>query len=150
MGPAQLQFAVEGQLTRLEPTLATHYVRGCAGFTGLPAARRRPVIEGLSRTLRDALGERWSEWGTEQVTVNLLTANSPGVVLLAPPEYSTYEARLLSTRARFVHFMGSHRFQGTAYRRLATEVIAALRAETRSRCSATGRRRFPGWTRPGR
>ena len=124
-----LQFAAESRLDCLQPDVASHYVRGCAGFTGLPPAPRLELVEEVSRRMRAALKDRWSEWGTEQVTTNLLTANSPGLTLLRPPVYATHEGRGVSDSVRFVHFMGTHRFSGPLYRRLTERVIDALMVE---------------------
>ncbi len=121
-----LQHAAESQLDTISSDLASNYFRGCSGFTGLPPMDRKAIIEGFSRRMAELMGKRWSEWGTEQVTVNVLTANSPGLAILAPPIYSTYEARPLPAEAKFVHFMGTHRFADGIYRRLATQAIRAL------------------------
>ena len=121
-----LQFAVESRLDCLPADIARLYVRGCSGFTGLPPAPRLALIEDISRRLGAVMGDRWSEWGTEQVTTNLLTANAPGVTLLPPPIYSTHAGKPPPPQARFVHFMGTHRFTGGTYRRRAAAAIHAM------------------------
>ena len=130
-----LQFAAESRLECLYPDIASNYVRGCSGFTGLPSALRLGLVEEISRRMRAVMGERWSEWGTEQVTTNLLTANTPGLTLLAPPTYATHEGCALPVSTRFVHFMGTDRFNGPAYRRLTARVVEDLRASPVSRAA---------------
>jgi hypothetical protein len=120
------QIAAEAQLDKLDPAMAANYVRGCSAFTGLPPGDRRSNVEAISRRMRELMGERWSEWGSEQVTSNLLTASSPGAVLLAPPKYATHEGRALAPDTRFAHFLGTYRFSSNVYRRLGAAAMAAL------------------------
>ncbi len=136
-----LQHAAESRLDFVGPEFATHYIRGCAGFTGLPPLERRALIGAFSRRMTELMGARWCEWGTEQVTVNVLTANSPDLIVLRPPVYSTHEAHPLPVEAELVHFIGSYRFAGGVYRRLAGRLIRELLYEE---VAENGRRRsFP-------
>lgn len=125
-GDPHVQIAAESALDQLDPALVSHYLRGCAALTGLPPAERLAAVERISATMWGALGARWPEWGTEQVAVNLLTANAPGVVLLRQPDYATHEGMPLPQGARFVHFIGWARFSSNVYRRCAYAAIQEL------------------------
>jgi hypothetical protein len=121
-----IQIVAESRLDCLSTSFATKYIRGCSGFTGLPPGERLPMVEHISGRMGGILDQRWSEWGTEQVTMNLLTANSPDLVVLAPPIYETYLGKPLGSQAKFVHFMGSYRYCGKTYRQHALRAIEAL------------------------
>jgi hypothetical protein len=101
------------------------YVRGCAGFTGFP--RNGMMLEHMrefSLAMRARLNERWGEWGTEQVASNFLAANLPGAFVLPFPAYATPD--VTTPQTRFLHFIGSLRFESGAYARAARSVIAEL------------------------
>lgn len=101
------------------------YVRGCAGFFGLPR-NDRALDEALaySREMRRLIGERWTEWGTEQVTSNYLAANCERFAVLPWPKYATPGRD--APNPVFSHFIGAIRFSTPAYRRAASLAIAAL------------------------
>lgn len=101
------------------------YSRGCSGFTGFP--RNTEMLERMrtfSQAMRARLGERWGEWGTEQVTSNFLAANLPGAFVLPFPVYGTPDVQTPQTR--FLHFIGSLRFESNAYAQAARTVISDL------------------------
>ena len=65
------------------------YVRGCSGFSGYARGRHsRRDAEAWFRRMQEAVGEKWSEWGSEQVTSNLLIANASDSVVLPYPRRS--------------------------------------------------------------
>ncbi|MFV0623900.1 hypothetical protein ACBY01_07820 [Sphingomonas sp. ac-8] len=107
---------------------AARYARGCSGFAGFaPAGPGRDLAEAFSLEMDRLIGrERWSRWGSEQVTSNLVVANGRDPLLLPYDRYGNYENRPLPTDARFVHFIGTYRFRGTAYRDATRASIAAL------------------------
>lgn len=102
------------------------YVRGCAGFTGFErtSGLMAPLIE-FSNEMRRLTGKRWTEWGTEQVASNYLVANLGGTTVLPFPDYATPDHLL--AQPRFLHFIGSMRFESGDYARTARQVIAELR-----------------------
>jgi hypothetical protein len=101
------------------------YVRGCAGFFGLPQSDSA-LDEALaySREMRRLLGERWKEWGTEQVTSNFLAANCEKFAVLPWPKYATPGRN--APKPVFSHFIGTIRFTSAAYRHAAAQAIAAV------------------------
>lgn len=111
------------------------YVRGCSGFAGFaPGGPGRALAEGFSRAMDAAIGrERWSRWGSEQVTSNFVVANGRDPLLLPYDRYLNFWNAALFARgalpadAAFVHFIGTYRFHGDAYLTATRRAIAALR-----------------------
>jgi hypothetical protein len=104
------------------------YARGCSGFAGFaPGGPGRELAEGFSLEMDRLIGrERWSRWGSEQVTSNLVVANGSDPLLLPYERYCNFEDRPLPADMRFVHFIGTCRFHGSAYRDATRASIAAL------------------------
>jgi hypothetical protein len=107
----------------LRPDLA--YVRGCAAFTGFPPAddMRRDLLDFSDRMFRK-IGNRWAEWGTEQVTSNFLVANADRTRVLPYPKYCTPDVANADTV--FQHFIGSMRFVNGKYQKASGEAMRSL------------------------
>lgn len=124
-----IQGAAEMVLDLFDPNQDFHYVRGCSGFTGFaPGSIKPEMVLDISRRMRAILGVRWSEWGTEQVTSNLLVASSPGARVLPHPDYCLPYRRTENTV--FIHFSGFDRFRSGMYGELARQVCSDLRNPT--------------------
>jgi len=110
------------------------YVRGSSGFAGF-------AKNGVSRDLLETFhagglkvhGERWTEWGTEQIASNFAVANSPNALALPYPKYATWEPEYATFQKNGVtkdmsllHFIGAFRFDGGAYTMLANREIDAM------------------------
>lgn len=104
------------------------YARGCSGFAGFaPGGPGRDLAEAFSREMDRLIGrERWSRWGSEQVTSNVIVANGHDPLLLPYDRYCNHEGRPLAADVRFAHFIGTCRFHGRAYRDATRASIAAL------------------------
>ena len=123
-----VQIVLEQLLAEIEP-LQPFYVRGSAGFFGLPrGVLSLDAIEQWSQTMERALGPRWSEWGTEQATVNYLIANLDGTQILQPPRYTNRWRERPDEASAFIHFIGTNRFDGQYYARETRKAIRALKA----------------------
>lgn len=123
-----VQKAIEANFD-LYPDAASHrYIRGCSGFAGFPAGGPgRRAAEVFSRAAEAIVGrERWSEWGTEQVTSNFLIANEPGAVALPARRYMNYWLQPPAPDTCFIHFLGTNRYSGTLYLDSSREAIARL------------------------
>ena len=121
-----VQVVAEAHFNRLRDFESLHYVRGCSGFAGF--ARRsftREFVEEISAQMRSALGDRWTEWGSEQVMSNIVVANIPGAVVLPHPKYADCH-KMKPQLTEFIHFIGSCRFDGENYARLGMQVITTL------------------------
>lgn len=108
---------------------ARRYARGCSGFAGFASGGPgRDLAEAFSLEMDRLIGRAsWSRWGSEQVTSNLVVANGHDPLLLPYDRYCNYEDRPLPADVRFVHFIGTYRFCGTAYRDATRASIAASR-----------------------
>ncbi|MET0361931.1 MAG: glycosyltransferase family A protein [Sphingobium sp.] len=117
-----------------------HYVRGCSGFTGFARGSDRRIATAFSRAAGARLGERWREWGTEQVTSSFVIANSPGARILPPDLYENFWGTEPATDARFLHFVGTYRWFRWEYLRRS---LRAIRTLTRPTQQAEGSWRKP-------
>ena len=102
------------------------YVRGCSGFSGFPASVGMvDELVDFSARMRRHLGERWNQWGTEQVTSNYIVANSRNPFVLPYPKYGTPDTADNSTV--FWHFIGPMRFINTKYATVTRGLVDSLR-----------------------
>jgi hypothetical protein len=123
---SHIQVLAEANLDRLYGYESLRYVRGCSGFAGFAARSfSREGVEALSRQMYAALGSKWNTWGSEQFTSNVIVANSPSAVVLPHPKYCACN-RVQAVTA-FIHFIGSCRFNGGIYARMAKRIIGELK-----------------------
>ena len=119
-----VQLLAESKLTGLAEHFS-RYVRGCSGFCGFPQGSFSiETLRTISRYYRAQLGERWSDWGSEQFASNLVCANIPEVCVLPISEYA--DPKLLGDAPCFYHFIGPIRFTSEFYRRQAVAVLEEL------------------------
>jgi hypothetical protein len=129
LGPGQsghVQVVAEANFDQLADFGSLRYVRGCSGFAGF--ARKsftREFVESISAQMQAAIGEKWREWGSEQVMSNIVVANIPNAVVLPHPKYADCH-KMKPGLTEFIHFIGDCRFDGGNYARLGTQVIATL------------------------
>jgi hypothetical protein len=115
---AHVQVEAEKNLARIPDSARRQYVRGSAGFTGFGRrAVSRSDVEQFSNQMREYLGQRWAEWGTEQVTSNYLIANAPNSIVLPFPKYRCYRSGVDPHQSAFLHFVGINRYDQGIYRR---------------------------------
>lgn len=114
------------------------YVRGSSGFAGFS---KGGVNVNLLETFHEGglrvHGERWKEWGTEQVASNFAVANSPDAYSLPYPKYATFEPEYATFQKKGItkdmsvlHFIGAFRFELGVFPQLANREIDALLAST--------------------
>jgi hypothetical protein len=126
---SMVQAVCERSFDQLPESSSLKYVRGNAGFTGFAKGSiDREKIVWFSNLMRRIANEKWDEWGSEQVTSNLLIANSQDARVLEFPKYLSYWAHpdVPYVAASFVHFIGPHRFSNGFYVKTARKAIAAL------------------------
>jgi hypothetical protein len=125
-GDAHIQVVAEAHFDRLVDFRTLRYVRGCSGFAGFaPRSFSRAFVETISSQMWAALGDRWSEWGSEQVMSNVVVANVSDAMVLPHPKYADCH-KMRAGLTEFVHFIGSCRFDDGNYARLGAQVIATL------------------------
>lgn len=133
MNPAHVQPMAESFFNKIDFFRDNkQYIRGCSAFTGLPKQQisKEMAVE-FSRQVSNEIGlEKWSEWGSEQVTSNVMASQTKNPIILPWPLYQNYgfpptQGGSLAN-ALFVHFIGSHRFSNRIYQKLATDFINTL------------------------
>ena len=103
------------------------YVRGCSGFAGFPNGCDRGRLAELSQFMQHRMGERWHEWGSEQVASNFVIANSVANPLVLPWErYPAFGQVRDITASALVRFVGSHRYENGVFTRTSQSAIERL------------------------
>ncbi|WP_404479501.1 hypothetical protein [Novosphingobium sp. BL-52-GroH] len=128
--PAHIQALVESRYGSYPDAADHRYVRGCSGFTGFArgGASDRAAAAVFSRHATALVGEDvWNRWGSEQVASNFLLANETGTRILPYARYANYWKQAINDDARFMHFVGTHRYSDKEYRRLSAKAVDALR-----------------------
>lgn len=129
----------ERSLDRFPECHKLKYVRGSAAFSGFARDSFGSAdVEYFSKNMEAICGpHKWREWGSEQVTSNLVIANSAQVCVLQHPKYTSYFALpdVNYSRSSFVHFIGIHRFRKGCYSKLARQTIRGL---TSKACNRAG------------
>jgi hypothetical protein len=124
-----VQAVCERSFDQLPECASLKYVRGNAGFTGFAKGSiDREKIVWYSGLMRRIAKEKWDEWGSEQVTSNLLIANSADACPLEFPKYLSYWVHpgVAYENSSFIHFIGPHRFSKGFYLKCARRVIGGL------------------------
>lgn len=127
-GTEHVQLVAEARMDRVAAIPSLRYVRGCSAFAGFArGSMGRDTVERLSKAMEEAVGaKKWNEWGSEQVTSNLVVANTSGGQVLPFSRYCYHRPELSLDDRVFVHFMGTYRFRLGRYKRLARRVIRGL------------------------
>jgi hypothetical protein len=135
LGP-MVQAVCERSFDHLPESSSLKYVRGNAGFTGFAKGSiDRDRISWFSSLMRRIANEKWDEWGSEQVTSNLLIANAADSRVLPFPKYLSYweHPDVTYEQASFIHFIGPHRFSNGFYVKSAGKVIGNLKSAAKAR-----------------
>lgn len=120
-----IQVETEARLAELPSPGEWRYARACSGFAGFaPGAIDLPRLCAVSSAMRSLHGDRWDEWGTEQVTSNLFCASAPRARMLPHPDYCNADSRTDQTLV--THYIGYARFTSRAYESDARSVIDEL------------------------
>jgi hypothetical protein len=124
---AHVQIVAETALDKISGP-GGNYVRGNSAFAGFAkGAHDMHSLRNFSQRMSEILGkEKWNEWGSEQVASNYMIANSQNPYILPFERYRYYKSGTRIDSYAFIHFMGTYRFAGGAYRRLAREKIRSM------------------------
>ncbi len=118
-----VQVLAEAHFDRFDSASTLRYVRGCSGFSGFaPGSGKLELMLRLSTQMQSLIGERWLEWGSEQVMSNLVVANQPNAIVLPHPDYADCE-KMQAGKTRFVHFIGTCRFRRGAYAEQVRQIL---------------------------
>jgi hypothetical protein len=126
-----VQAVCERNFDQLPECASLRYIRGNAGFNGFAqGSLSREKVEWFSELMRRLAKEQWNEWGSEQLTSNLLIANSDDPLPLEFPKYLSYWAHpdVPYETASFIHFIGPFRYANGFYLKKAKQVIASLKS----------------------
>jgi hypothetical protein len=121
----------ERALVNLPESQRLRYIRGSSGFAGFArGAFSLTALENFSEQMRNMIGSKWDEWGSEQVASNFTIANAPGATVLPFPGYSCYYPHLPIdyTSNEFIHFIGTHRYQNGFYAAKMNALARSLRS----------------------
>jgi hypothetical protein len=105
------------------------YSRCSACFSGFAKnSFSREKVENFSTKMELIIGQRWHEWGTEQVTSDVMICNSPTAEILPYHKYISYYANpeINYSESAYLHFTGTHRFKNGLYIKTAQKQIKAL------------------------
>lgn len=125
---SHVQIVAEKALHTMDDASRLKYVRGCGGFAGFAKGTSfRREIEEFSGAMGAMIGDaKWKEWGSQQVASNYVVANMPGSIVLPFPKYASFAPGLNVDQSSFIHFIGSHRFEGGIYAKVGQKVIRQL------------------------
>lgn len=125
-----VQSHCERVLHRLPDAGRLKYVRGCAGFTGFaPGQLPLSGIEHFARSLSDLIGnDKFAQWGSEQVTSNLMASNAPDALVLPVDTYPFWKPGLPMGELVLIHFFGTYRYMGGTYLRQSLQTVSELKA----------------------
>jgi hypothetical protein len=120
----------------LLPFFAEHrfYLRGCAGFTGLPKGQiGRSLLLEFSQQMEAKIGsKKWNEWGSEQVACSVMISRTQDAFILPWLSYQNYGFPSLFQEslvtASLIHFIGTNRFSDLTYQQLCMNFIQEYNA----------------------
>jgi hypothetical protein len=113
------------------------YVRGSSGFSGFAKGQFSiAVLETFHEQMKQSLGLRWKEWGTEQSASNFMIANARDAMILPFPDYASWPLRERDEQTKLIHFIGSNRFQGNYFANQGKRIIGEI-------CTSSTRREKP-------
>jgi hypothetical protein len=121
-----VQMVAERALARFDDPDRRRYVRGSSGFAGFARGGfDRVRLEAFSAQMSGLIGDKWTEWGSEQVASNYAVANSTSACILPYPKYACFDLKMDPRASAFLHFIGTNRFDRGVYAALANQVMGA-------------------------
>jgi len=117
-----VQQLAEMNLDSLQSIDYKYYIRGCAGFAGYAKSSfSKDTLIAISNCMFSRIGDSWRNWGSEQTAANILIANQDSSIILPLNEYGSV-ARY-SEELKLIHFLGTWRFDGLLYNKIAKNFI---------------------------
>jgi hypothetical protein len=127
-GSRHVQVAAEARMDELTDLGGLRYARGCSGFSGFGRGALTPLrLAEVSARMRALHGARWDEWGTEQVTSNLLAASADGAMMLPHPRYCNADS--MDRSSVLAHYIGYARFTSRHYEQSCSSAASLLVAQ---------------------
>ncbi len=125
-----IQIIAERSFGKVKNGQNLRYVRASAGFGGFAkGVFSRKHAEDFSTMMQELMGEKWFDWGSEQVTSNYLLANAPDPVVLQRPKYTVFYPAVNVEETAFLHFIGTYRFTQGVYARESQRSIQMIQQQ---------------------
>lgn len=125
-----IQAVVEKNFDRVPDCEHLKYMRATSAFAGFfKGSFTREDVERYHEMMAELFGrEKWTEWGSEQITSNIVVSNTARVQPLPVPKYVSYwpERPIDYHQAAMIHFMGVHRYDNGFYIARANGAIKAM------------------------
>ncbi|WP_156782059.1 hypothetical protein [Acidihalobacter aeolianus] len=114
----------EASLDSIPQTMPNNYVHGSSGFAGFGKKQFSiKLLKDFSDCMYKILGDRWFEWGSEQIASNYMLSNADNSEVLPIDLYACHEPHLRPSQRSLLHFIGSHRHSDATYRLAARDFI---------------------------
>lgn len=111
-----IQSVIESALRDMSGAEDLKYIRGCAGFSGFAKSTSgRAMAERFAVDAGRIVGDRFSEWGSEQVASNFVVANDPDPIQLPYDRYTNHWEEPLPSNPAFIHYIGTYRYDRGSY-----------------------------------
>lgn len=125
-----VQVLAEMALEEIDQSNNLKYIRGCSAFTGFAKNETiREQIQIIYSAIEQKIGkDKWRDWGSEQVASNIAIANSKNPMILPIKKYHYFKPGIDLDQFHLIHFVGSYRFSGGEYARLASKQIDILKS----------------------
>lgn len=124
-----VQIQAELAMSEIDQGNQLKYIRGCSGFSGFGKNQQsREKIKKISNAMENKIGKtKWSEWGSEQVSSNIVVANSNNPLVLPIKMYNYFKPGINLPEFNFLHFVGDYRFQNGEYWNIARKELIKLK-----------------------
>ena len=102
-----VQIRAELVMEKIDQSNQLKYVRGCSGFAGFgKGSCNKQQLKEISSKIMEVIGkEKWSEWGSEQVSSNIMVANSVSPYVLPIEKYNYFKPGIIMDNYNFLHFI---------------------------------------------
>ncbi|MBF0522906.1 MAG: hypothetical protein HQL24_07635 [Candidatus Omnitrophica bacterium] len=124
------QFVFEARLNEITNYQRRLYLKGSGGFNAFAKSSiSRGKVEGLSKEMESVFGQLWHSWGSEQIAVCCLIADTPKSKILPYPKYAIFYGKsdVDYNASAVLHFVGTHRFYKNYYAQRAARFIKSIR-----------------------
>lgn len=128
-----VQMVAESNFDKLSECEQFKYMRGCAGFAGFQKGNSfKAELEGFSKEMKEIIGGKWLEWGSEQVASNFILSNFDSVFALPFPKYTSFYPNdgVDYSNSVFLHFIGTDRFKKNVFLEKSKNIIQTLGTES--------------------
>jgi hypothetical protein len=130
MDEEHIQHIFDTNLDKISGYESLKYLKGSGGFNGFSKGSiTRKDVESFSTEMENLFSKKWHGWGSEQIAVCYLIANTPNSVILPRPEYIIFynEKDISYEDSSLVHFVGMCRFNAGFYAQQAEKFVRSIK-----------------------